>query len=73
MNKAKPASPKRIPRPMNAFMIFSNENRTDMRKKFPLLQNKELSKRLGAVWRKLSKEEQDVYYRKAKLASEEHR
>lgn len=56
--KKDPNLPKR---PSSSFMIFATENRTAMREKYPKLHNREISKLLATMWRKLSDEEKQKY------------
>jgi len=43
----------KIPRPPNAFMIFANEWRRKLATQFPNESNKEISVRLGIMWKNL--------------------
>jgi len=46
----------KIPRPPNSFMIFANEWRRQLATQFPNESNKEISVRLGLMWKNLSDE-----------------
>ncbi|XP_023214624.1 transcription factor Sox-3-like [Centruroides sculpturatus] len=63
----------KIPRPPNAFMIFGREYRKKLHQEFPNCPNQVISVRLGKMWRDLTKERKEEYYRKAKLADIEHK
>ena len=54
-----------IRRPMNSFMIFSQEQRSVVRRQHPNLDNRAISKLLGDKWTKLSEDEKRVYYDRA--------
>lgn len=43
----------KIPRPPNAFMIFANEWRRKLATQHPNESNKEISVRLGVMWKNL--------------------
>ncbi|KAL5010035.1 hypothetical protein ScPMuIL_012340 [Solemya velum] len=57
---------KRIKRPMNAFMLFANEQRIEMRSENPFLCNKLLSVKLGEIWSGMKEEEKDTYFKQAR-------
>uniref|UniRef100_T1IJJ4 Sex-determining region Y protein n=1 Tax=Strigamia maritima TaxID=126957 RepID=T1IJJ4_STRMM len=63
----------RIPRPPNAFMIFANEHRKILAKKFPRESNKEISCRLGKMWRALGDDIKGKYHGQAKILDMEHK
>ncbi|XP_023224755.1 sex-determining region Y protein-like [Centruroides sculpturatus] len=63
----------KIPRPPNAFMIFSRENRTSFRLNYPNDSNQEISIRLGNVWRRMNPEGKAIYYQKAKECDRKHK
>ncbi|XP_067141090.1 sex-determining region Y protein-like [Centruroides vittatus] len=63
----------KIPRPPNAFMIFSRENRTSFRLNYPKDTNQEISIRLGNVWRRMNPEAKAIYYQKAKECDRKHK
>jgi hypothetical protein len=46
----------KIPRPPNSFMIFANEWRRQLAIQFPNESNKEISVRLGLMWKNLTDE-----------------
>ncbi|XP_049791414.1 protein tramtrack, beta isoform-like [Schistocerca nitens] len=63
----------KIPRPPNAFMIFANEWRRKLAFEHPTESNKEISVRLGAMWKNLSAERKETYYAASRAADEEHK
>ncbi|KAJ1968480.1 hypothetical protein IWQ62_001221 [Dispira parvispora] len=60
MEKSKPK------RPMNAFLIFANERRAQLKSIVPPISVAEQSKLLGDEWAKMSNEQQQLYYHRAK-------
>lgn len=50
------AKGEKIPRPPNSFMIFANEWRRQLAGQFPNESNKEISVRLGVMWKNLGEE-----------------
>ncbi|XP_068907841.1 protein jim lovell-like isoform X3 [Tenebrio molitor] len=63
----------RIPRPPNAFMIFANQWRKKLAVEYPNDSNKDISVRLGNMWKSLSAETKDAFYEDARRADEEHK
>ncbi|XP_048511226.1 uncharacterized protein LOC105682886 isoform X5 [Athalia rosae] len=63
----------KIPRPPNAFMIFANEWRRKIAFQYPNENNKEISVRLGLMWKGLNIEAKEAYYASAKKADEDHK
>jgi len=73
MMKISSRKKKRIPRPMNSFMIFGKEQRKLIQQQHPDLDNKSVSKLLGQRWASLPDSQKQVYVDKAKEMAEEHR
>ncbi|KAK6641994.1 hypothetical protein RUM44_013717 [Polyplax serrata] len=63
----------KIPRPPNAFMIFANEWRKKVAHKFNNESNKDISVRLGQMWRSLDKSRKEEYFVMARKADAEHK
>ncbi|XP_063903417.1 transcription factor Sox-7-like isoform X2 [Zophobas morio] len=63
----------RVPRPPNAFMIFANQWRKKLAVEYPNESNKDISVRLGNMWKSLSPETKDAFYEDARKADEEHK
>ncbi|XP_072833339.2 transcription factor SOX-15 [Pogona vitticeps] len=47
----------KVKRPMNAFLVWSRAQRRELARRFPGVPNAELSKRLGAAWKRLPEPE----------------
>lgn len=62
-----------IKRPMNCFMVWSREKRYNILKEHPGINNAEVSKALGAAWRKLSEEDKEPYVEEARRLNEQHK
>lgn len=63
----------KIPRPPNAFILFSNKWRKKVAEQHPRETNMEISKRLGAMWKSINNEEKGVYMALAREADEKHK
>lgn len=57
--------PKKIKRPMNAFMVWSSVERKKLAEKEPRLHNTELSKRLGHMWKTMTEHEKLPFRKEA--------
>nr|CRZ22205.1 BMA-SOX-4 [Brugia malayi] len=62
---------KRIKRPMNAFMVWSQMRRAQIASTDVKMHNSQISKELGAEWREMSAEEKAPYVKRAKELREE--
>ena len=60
-----PINSEHIKRPMNGFMIWSNEERQNIRKIYPNAPNSDISIILGQMWNNMSKTYKLTYYEKA--------
>ena len=66
-------SPAHVKRPMNCFMVWSREKRYHILKEHPGINNAEVSKALGAAWRKLSEADKEPYVEEARRLTEQHK
>lgn len=62
-----------VKRPMNCFMVWSREKRYNILKEHPGINNAEVSKALGAAWRKLSEKDKEPYVEEARRLNEQHK
>lgn len=61
-----------IKRPLNAFMLWSQNQRQRIALNNPQMPNSEISKRLGAEWRRLSESEKVPFIEEAKNLKRQH-
>ncbi|KAI4491044.1 hypothetical protein M0802_010461 [Mischocyttarus mexicanus] len=66
-------SKRKIPRPANAFMLFANEWRKKLASENPRESNKDISVRLGILWKNISKEVKEKYFTLAREVDAEHK
>ncbi|XP_041369137.1 uncharacterized protein LOC121383285 [Gigantopelta aegis] len=62
-----------IKRPMNAFMVWARSYRGHLTMLYPNESNKLVSQRLGDIWKKMSLEDKQPYYREADRIKRQHR
>lgn len=72
MDDKKSDEPPKIKRPMNPFMIFGCEKRRKLAQVHPRMHNSEISKILGAEWKRMSEYEKAPYIQEAKRLKEQH-
>lgn len=65
--------PKRVPRPMNAFMCWAQGERRKIMIKKPKMHNSEISKLLGTRWKLLDTKEKQRYIKQADRLRELHK
>uniref|UniRef100_A0A1B6C7J8 Sex-determining region Y protein n=1 Tax=Clastoptera arizonana TaxID=38151 RepID=A0A1B6C7J8_9HEMI len=68
-----PSLKQRIPRPPNAFMLFAHDFRRQVAYEYPKESNKDISIRLGIMWKNLPKPERERYFRSAKEVDAAHK
>jgi len=71
-DEKKSDEPPKIKRPMNPFMIFGCEKRRKLAQVHPRMHNSEISKILGAEWKRMSDYEKAPYIQEAKRLKEQH-
>ena len=72
VEEKKSDEPPKIKRPMNPFMIFGCEKRRKLAQVHPRMHNSEISKILGAEWKRMSEYEKAPYIQEAKRLKEQH-
>ncbi|XP_034943823.1 uncharacterized protein [Chelonus insularis] len=63
----------KIPRPANAFMLFANEWRKKLALENPRESNKDISVRLGVLWKNMGKDVKEKYFSLARQVDAEHK
>nr|XP_033336601.1 transcription factor Sox-10-like [Megalopta genalis] len=64
---------RKIPRPANAFMLFANEWRKKLAAENPRESNKDISVRLGILWKNMAKDVKEKYFALAREVDAEHK
>ncbi|KAK9710846.1 hypothetical protein K7432_008196 [Basidiobolus ranarum] len=70
--KKSPHSPKRIPRPNNSFMTYRKDKQKSNLDAHPGINNKEVSKIVGEMWRNESEDIKEFYRKKAEQGKRDH-
>ncbi|KAK6085378.1 HMG box protein [Seiridium cupressi] len=60
------------PRPQNAFILFRSSKCKEVKQQNPNLENKELSKLIGTMWRELPDSEKQIWKHRQEQARKEH-
>jgi len=63
----------KVSRPLNSFMVFSNDYRKKLQAEYPDKDNKVISKMLGAKWASLLPPEKEKYVAQAKKLADQHK
>ncbi|XP_066907944.1 transcription factor Sox-1b isoform X2 [Halyomorpha halys] len=63
----------KIPRPPNAFMIYANTWRKKLAHDHPSESNKQISVRLGKLWKDMAADEKELYFTLARRVDAEHK
>jgi len=65
-SKGKKKKTSGVKRPMSSFFLFSKYNRPIVKKKYPNMQLKEVSQKLGQLWRGLRDDQKEMWKKRAK-------
>lgn len=71
-NKKRKKDPNEPKRPLNAYMLFSQANRDEIKEENPTASIGEIAKILGQEWKELSPEDKEPYASQAAAAKEEY-
>lgn len=64
--------PKKIPRPMNSFMIYAKQHRSQVHKLYPMCDNRTISKILSETWYNMDPDKKKKYHELAIEMRKEH-
>lgn len=64
--------PKKIPRPMNSFMIYAKQHRSQVHKLYPMCDNRTISKILSETWYNMEPDKKKKYHELAIEMRAEH-
>ncbi|CAF0931833.1 unnamed protein product [Rotaria sordida] len=71
--QTKPIKPIHVKRPMNAFMVWAQAARKNLAENLSVVNNAQLSKKLGQLWKSLPQEKRQPFIEEAERIREQHK